>query len=421
MQKMNQNIGVIVDGYSTGGQLASALKSLGYRVLNIMSTGSIIVEEISSSLNNENFFDTWFYDGDLDSLVARLAELRPQFVATGFESGVPLAETLADRLALPSNDSNKPGYRSNKARMGEGLRDSGVPCAEQIIVSSLSNMTREAVDAIGYPVVVKPTESAGSDSVFIAHTYEGALGHIKTILGKKNRIGRNNTEILVQEFIQGQQYIVNSVSLDGEHFITEIWKDIRTQTINGQVLYDHEHLVDLKDPVSQQLTDYLKACLDALGVRHGPIHAEVILTMKGPLLVEVGARCQGGILGETVCKAIGFSHVTLTAALHSDPNSFIEIVRKISYNPCIMVVSLNSFRSGVVKKTNYQELLQKLPSFSAIMSMPSVGEYVPKTRDLFTSLGAIYLVHDDFNILNSDLATIRSLEKSNSFLQLSES
>jgi len=417
---MNQRTDIIIDGYSTGGQLAEAMKAKGFHMINIMS-GQDIVEEISATLKPENFAETWGYDGDLDALVDRLAPLEPAFVAAGFEPGVPLTEILCSWLGLPGNDTERfAGYRSNKALMGEGLRAAGVPCAGQLIVRQIEDCTEEALAHVGFPAVVKPTESAGSDSVFIAADFASAGNHIAGIMGQKNRLGRNNAEILVMEFLEGQQYIVNSVSHQGEHFITEIWKDIRTRTETGQVLYDHEHLVDLADPSSVELATYMKSCLDALGVRHGPIHAEVILTSSGPKLVEVGARCQGGILGETVREAIGESHVSLTAKLLSDPDAFLSVAPTISYKPRIMVVSLNAFNSGIVEKATYLEYLKKLPSFRAVMSMPSVGDYVPKTRDLFTSLGAIYMVHDDFDVLSADLAAIRRLEKANSFLQLNE-
>jgi len=418
---VDKKLGVIIDGYSTGAQLVSAMRSLGYEILNIMSTEEVAVEEISATLNSNNFSDTWYYDGNLDKLVQRVAKLAPRFVVAGFEAGVPLAEALADRLKLPCNDSSKRGYRSNKARMGEGLKSAGIPCAGQIAVTCLDDISQEILDAIGYPIVVKPTESAGSDNVVIAHNYAEATAHVEAIFGKKNRIGRVNSEVLIQEFIQGQQYIVNSVSLDGEHFVTEIWKDNRIQTDEGQVLYDHEHLVDLNDPVSIQLANYIKDCLSALGVKYGPIHAEVIYTDTGPKLVEVGARCQGGILGETVREAIGYSHVSLTALLLADPERFLSFARGLHYEPRVMVVSLNSFSSGNVAKVTYPEHLQQLNSFKAVMSMPKVGDFVPRTRDLFTSLGVIYLVHDNFDVLRNDLSEIRSLEKKDAFFQLKDS
>lgn len=416
---MTCKVGIIVDGYSTGSQVAAKLYSTGIELVHVKSSG-LIPAEMQRTYRPAYYRDSLDFDGDLDALVARLRAFSPAFVAPGTESGVNLSEDLAARLGLRGNDGATVGHRSNKARMGEALRRAGVPCAGQVVISCEEQLSREALDAVGYPLVVKPTESAGSDEVLVARGFDEAAAHVRKILGQTNKLGRTNREILVQEFIHGQQYIVNSVSLDGEHCICEIWKDSRVHTTEGRVLYDYEYLVSLEDDASVALADYARNCLDAMGVRFGPVHAEMILTDKGPRLVEIGARCQGGILGETVQQAIGNSHVSLTAMLLSDPEGFRAVARELRYDPRIMVVSLNSHAAGIVEQVTYQESLGALRSFSAVMSMPDVGDRVVKTEDLFSSLGAIYLVHDDFEVLSEDLATIRAMEKSNSLLRIRE-
>ena len=40
--------------------------------------------------------------------------------------------------------------------------------------------------------------------------------------------------------------------------------------------------------------------LDALGIRFGPAHTEVMLTATGPVLVESGARMHGSVPDEIV-------------------------------------------------------------------------------------------------------------------------
>jgi biotin carboxylase len=416
---MTVKVGVIVDGYSTGSQVAAKLHTSGIELVHVKSSG-LVPPEMLRTYRPAYYREALEFDGDLDALAARLRALGTAFVAPGTESGVNLSEDLAARLGLPGNDCATVGHRSNKARMGEALLRAGVPCAGQVVISHEEQLSREALDGLGYPLVVKPTESAGSDDVLVARGFDEAAAHVRKILGQINKLGRTNREVLVQEFLHGQQYIVNSVSLDGEHCICEIWKDSRVRTPEGRVLYDYEYLVSLEDDASVALANYARKCLDAMGVRFGPVHAEMIFTVKGPRLVEIGARCQGGILGETVERAIGNSHVSLTAKLLSDPDGFRAMARELRYSPRIMVVALNSHAAGVVEQATYQKSLGALRSFSAVMSMPNVGDHVVKTEDLFSSLGAIYLVHDDFGVLLEDLAAIRAMEKTNALLRIRE-
>jgi hypothetical protein len=63
--------------------------------------------------------------------------------------------------------------------------------------------------------------------------------------------------------------------------------------------------------------DVLYRCLDALGIAHGPTHAEVMMLADGPCLVEVGARFHG--VGATwvlpANECIGYNQVKITSTL----------------------------------------------------------------------------------------------------------
>jgi biotin carboxylase len=61
--------------------------------------------------------------------------------------------------------------------------------------------------------------------------------------------------------------------------------------------------------------------LDALGIRFGPAHTELMLTKEGPLLIEIGARLDGSdapIIGE---RAYGINQIHLTADCYLDQTS----------------------------------------------------------------------------------------------------
>ena len=55
----------------------------------------------------------------------------------------------------------------------------------------------------------------------------------------------------------------------------------------------------------------------AIGLRHGPVHAELRLTGDGPVLLEVAARTIGGLCGRTLRFGLGISleQLVLRAAL----------------------------------------------------------------------------------------------------------
>ena len=150
--------------------------------------------------------------------------------------------------------------------------------------------------------VVKPVQSAGSDDVFLCSNEEEALTAFGRINGTMNGIGLQNTCVLVQEYLKGKEYVVDKVSRDGVHKLVGIW-EYEKRSVNGaNFVYFGMRLMDPTSEKMQIMVRYADQVLDALDIKHGPSHMEVMLDNWGtaeapefvPCLVEVGARCQGG-------------------------------------------------------------------------------------------------------------------------------
>jgi hypothetical protein len=57
--------------------------------------------------------------------------------------------------------------------------------------------------------------------------------------------------------------------------------------------YDLERFVPREDPRFDQIAAFACGVLEALEIRHGPAHTELMMTDTGPALIETGARPQG--------------------------------------------------------------------------------------------------------------------------------
>ncbi|CAN0120218.1 unnamed protein product, partial [Discosporangium mesarthrocarpum] len=142
--------------------------------------------------------------------------------------------------------------------------------------------------------VVKPLESAGSDDVYLCDSEEEVRKAFAVIDGKVNGLGGVNEGALVQEYLDGTEYVVDSVSRDGVHRVCAIW-EYDKRTVNGaDFVYFGMKLNSASGEREKAIIDYALKVLDAMGVRYGPGHMEVKYTSTGPCLVEVGSRCHGG-------------------------------------------------------------------------------------------------------------------------------
>jgi biotin carboxylase len=104
--------------------------------------------------------------------------------------------------------------RRNKYNMGEAVRSAGVRAVLQQRCTSAAEVTvfARSLAATGKKMVVKPTLSAGSDDVFLCNDTDECLTAFNRILGKVNGLGNINAEVLVQEFMEGKEYVIDQVS-----------------------------------------------------------------------------------------------------------------------------------------------------------------------------------------------------------------
>jgi biotin carboxylase len=72
--------------------------------------------------------------------------------------------------------------------------------------------------------VVKPNESAGTDSVFLCTTVDEALRAFRAIHNNLNGLGQLNDGALCQEFLRGTEFVIDGVSRDGVYKVVAIWE-----------------------------------------------------------------------------------------------------------------------------------------------------------------------------------------------------
>lgn len=110
-------------------------------------------------------------------------------VIPGAESGVSLCETLARNLGVKGNDPRTTHWRRNKTAMAKAVRAAGISLYRQARCSSTADSLAWA-NSIGFPVVVKPEASSGSDLVKVCQTPDEVVTHARLILSGVDKIAR---------------------------------------------------------------------------------------------------------------------------------------------------------------------------------------------------------------------------------------
>lgn len=175
-------------------------------------------------------------------------------------------------------------------------------------VTSLGGAKKTA-DQIGYPLVVKPTDCASSQNVFLVKNdgelstaMETLLSFHETYLGFKTC-----GEILVEEFITGPEFSVEIFVHNGEISFASVTEKMTTPPPYFAEIVHTVPTSIYKDREGDIISTATKAIL-ALGFRNGACHVELKLSLRGPVIIETNGRPGGDqITSDLLVNAFGIN------------------------------------------------------------------------------------------------------------------
>ncbi|MFJ8591184.1 ATP-grasp domain-containing protein [Streptomyces sp. NPDC093598] len=402
-------VAVLVDAYTTGNHLPPAFAKLGVDVVHVQSTPELMT---SMRLPDFSAYRAVIPYGSPAETAARLAEYAPVCVVAGQEPGVPLADELSERLGLPGNGTALSAARRDKYEMIEALRRAGVRCADQIKSASAEELVSWAEERGSYPVVVKPLSSAATDGVAICRNAEEVRKAAEAVLGTVNIFGEHNDEVLIQSFLDGEEYMVDFVSYAGERYACCIWQ-YHKKLKGTHRIYDRDSITPPGTSPATEIIPYMHEALDALGIQYGPTHAEVIVTPEGPVLVEVGARLSGGLLPDFHDICLGANQADVTALACTRPEDFLDRYAGRTYAKLTEAtwILLATDLDGVVDGIDQDVVaeIEALESVHTFVPKLAPGKRIRPTVDLYTATAAVHLHNRSAEALERDAARIQQL------------
>lgn len=234
------------------------------------------------------------------------------------------------------------------------------------------------------------------------------------LLRSEDLFGQPCREALVQEYAAGTEYIVNTVSCGGRHYLTDMWRYRKIKIADRGNAYDHALLVSEPAAEERELFEYVKSCLDALGFEYGPSHTEAMITPKGPRLIEAGARPMGSILDIDVFhEATGHRIVDLALDSALEPDKLRARMEKpYGTLKSLMIMCLRS----KVSMTNVASApLKNILKYVGTVRVADLSPFESKrelreTIDLASLPGELYLCGDEKS-LRRDYEALLKLEE----------
>lgn len=207
---------------------------------------------------------------------------------------MPAAE-LADEFGVPG--LSVPGVHGCRDKHSARWRLTAAGVLQPgFEMTATVEQARAAAARIGYPVVVKPRALGASMGVVFAAD-QAELDVAFRVASGASMIGDAPFRggALVEGYATGPEISVDAAVHKGEYLPMFV---ARKQTGMHPYFEEIGHVVDAADPLLDDavLMDTLARAHRALGVEDGITHAEVRLTDRGPLIIEINGRLGGDLI-----------------------------------------------------------------------------------------------------------------------------
>lgn len=403
---------IVVDPYSSGAMFAAALSEQGY--LPVAVTTSVTPPEIyEDSYKPDGFPRRFVCDAAADDLLPELRQLAPKAVIAGAETGVELADRLAEKLTPElANDPYRTAARRHKGKMARAVADAGIPTIPTMC-SGDENEVADWLAASGLSdqdIVLKPPRSAGGNGFTLVPAGGDWRTPFRRLVRSPDQYRNLDGEVVVQQHVSGIEYAVDTVSCRGQHAVTTVCRYGKTGNPRHAAVYRSIEYLPYDLPGHREILDYVRRVLDALGIRFGAAHTEVMVTSEGVRLIETGARVAGGGLPATSRLATGHSPVDrLVSAIDGR-------LGRTDYDMVlpVMVAFFIARQDGIAVNAEVFDAVRELDSHRFSRIGFRTGEMVSSTADLITTMksGWTLLANPDRLRLYADYRAVLDIERS---------
>jgi biotin carboxylase len=230
------------------------------------------------------------------AIAAAAAERPIDAVLSLDDSATLLAARASQALGLPHNDPQAALAARDKWVMREALRRGGVPVPDYRRYA-LTTDPEDVAGEVPFPVVVKPTRLSGSRGVIRA---DDAVDFIQAWHRARQIVLRDGEdlgdgELLVERYLPGVEVALEGLLSTGELQTLAIFD--KPDPLEGPFFEETIYVTPSRLPEATQtaISTRTAEAAAALGLREGPVHAELRINDEGVWLIEMAGRSIGGL------------------------------------------------------------------------------------------------------------------------------
>lgn len=345
-----------------------------------------------------------------------LAPYKERFLAVTCraEKNIPLFKKVIPHVPYINTPSELSlDWTTDKVKMRQLLRSYDKSISPKFTVVHDAN--KETLDRIektvGFPLMIKPSGLAASLLVTICYHREELEANLKNTVRKINRIykerkGRGEPQILVEEFMEGVMYSIDAyVNQRGVIYYTPLVHVKTGRAVGFEDFFGYMRItpVTLKAHKVDDAKHAAEKAIEAVGMRSTTCHVELMKTEDGWKVIELGPRV-GGFRHEMYELSYGIDH-SLNDILIRIPKKPIIAKKAKGYTA---VMQFYARKKGKLTSIDGIMKVRKLESFKRIDVVKKAGDMCDFARNGDSPVFTIVLFNQNRSRL---LADVRRLEQ----------
>lgn len=270
-----------------------------------------------------------------------------------------------ERLGLSGISYDTAIKSTDKGEMIKAFKECGVEHPWYFILSNPSEVD-SILTKVSFPCISKPTDNSGSRGVMFIHNEK----ELRDAVAYSSQNGRSGG-VIVEEYLEGSEVSVEIITVDGTPHILNVTDKLTTGAPHF-VEMGHSQPSKLGEDNLSKIRDLAERAVKAVGIQNGPAHVEIMLTEKGPKMIELGARMGGDCITThlvPLSTGIDMIEATIRLACGEKPN----IEKKYVKGSAIRYLNA---KQGEIQLIEGCEEARNIPNIIEVSLTKKVGDYV---------------------------------------------
>jgi biotin carboxylase len=384
---------------------------MGYCVIGVFTQSKESYEQLFRAEHEKAFIDCdEVILSDQAEVVLKKLKTLPyaiQGVMAGSEAGVEMADEIAHALGKWGNRYELSKARRHKGEMRRAIKESGLACPDFAICQTEKEVANFA-NSHRFPLIIKTPKGAMTSQVHECEDLKSLIQFFHEIYKQKDIYGTQADCAVVEEYIGGKEYIIDTFSDGKKVHVTDMWVYDFINAPHFKNIYYNAISLPLDDPKMKSLMEYGIKTAQVVGIERGPAHIEIKDDpIKGPMLIEVGARLIGSQISEFLRKYSNFN--PYTASIEVFTRGRVAVPSPIVSSRHCAVALCPLLKGGKVKEIHGVSEIERLSSYESHWLKVKKGEVVEPSTHGGSIPIVVYLSHSNRAQLLKDVDLVHKL------------